>query len=619
MTMNNIVDNRNSGDAQGEVVAGGPQSMQSSASPMQLAPSEIQSTSADLSSESTLLEIQPVPAELEQPLPNLASESSNISDVFTGFKSDDESKDKSGSAEAPGGSSSLAKSEGGTLDLIVDDAIGQPIAGIGIKVLVKKEVVFVGKTDEHGRVTPIKNLPFGSIFEVHVKKDNGEYKFAAIGKIEGSESTANLKSPKTRFEFSTYEHAGIAGKASEHKENVVKLHNQAATSRPQITGNVQKKPEVKAERNEDGVPKAVVQYGMKDWFGRNLLGGEAPRSNAAAFDHLNQLIQFLEKQAGWRHTGESSDAIFAKMRNKTFVEPEEKDPRTSIGACNKYVKIALAFAGYGAGHIIGNNVSPARLMGSPLTTAGFSDITESLPKVKISVDDETIDQVDLLYSMPGDIIVYKKRNAPNEAGHIDVRTYHGFGSDFFWQSTRNGLPDLRKYIVTGVFRQYSDILSIIRLKSFLSIIKEKEAGGFKDPYHGFKYIPSQRPNPFVTFDDFSRHPSSAQDNKPAGAYQIKYVTFDSVTKIMGWPKSFDRMDQDRVAIFLLQGRRAGPAREFPTRTALGYIFEGKVEQAINETKLWNEWACLPGGGRQAQLTMDDVKRKFAEYINEFSK
>lgn len=544
--------------------------------------------------------------------------SPNIGNVFSEFRSSEDNKNGEG---AKNDSTALlpVASEGGTLDLIVDDAIGHPIAGIGVKVLVRKEIIFIGKTDKNGRVPLIKNIPFGSIFEIHVRKDTGEYKFAALGKIEGSENTANLKSPKTKFEFVTYEHVGSPGKANEHKETTSNTHNQVATSRPQITGNLPRKPEVKAERAENGTPKAVVLFGLKDWFGRNALDGVAPRTDAGALDHLNRLIPFLEKQAGWKHTSESSDAIFAKMKNKTFVEPEAKDPRTSIGACNKYVKIALAFAGYGSGHIIGSNVSPARLMGDALTSAGFSNVTDSLPKVKISIGDETIEQIDLIFSMPGDIIVYKKRNAPNEAGHIDVRTYHGFGSDFFWQSTRNGFPDFRKYIVAGVNRQFSDNLAGIRLKSFLRIIKEKEAGGFKDPYHGLKFVPSQRDHPFVTFDDFSRHPSSAEENKPAGAYQIKYVSFDSVTKTMGWPQSFFPIDQDRAAIFLLQGRRHGPASDFPTRTALGYIFEGKVEQAINDTKLWNEWACLPGGGRQAQLTMDDVKREFAEYITEFLK
>ena len=52
----------------------------------------------------------------------------------------------------------------------------------------------------------------------------------------------------------------------------------------------------------------------------------------------------------------------------------------------------------------------------------------------------------------------------------------------------------------------------------------------------------------------------------------------------------------------------------PRRSALGYIMERDVEKAVNETKLWHEWSCLPGGTHKAKITMTDLKVKFTKYV-----
>ena len=47
--------------------------------------------------------------------------------------------------------------------------------------------------------------------------------------------------------------------------------------------------------------------------------------------------------------------------------------------------------------------------------------------------------------------------------------------------------------------------------------------------------------------------------------------------------------------------------------------EGNVEKAVNELKLWNLFAFLPGGGKQQQMTMSELQTDFEKYIKEYSK
>jgi muramidase (phage lysozyme) len=310
----------------------------------------------------------------------------------------------------------------------------------------------------------------------------------------------------------------------------------------------------------------------------------------------------------------TTEEIIAKMINKTFTEPATKAPSDSIRRCARYVKVGLWYAGYGpATESIGPKTGVARLMGPELVKAGFADIGPKLPKIKISVGKKVIEQPDITFALPGDVIVYKKTAAPSEAGHIDLRTYHSFVSDFFWGPARNCFPNVRHYTVTGVYRKYSDTLAEARVKAFLRIIREHMTNGFDDPYLAHKLEGEKH----IGFTDTTKHPYAASgEDKPAGAYQIKWRTFDRYQQTTGWPASFTPVDQDRAAIYELQGK---PATEnHPKRTALGYIMEGKVEQAVNDTKLWNPFTFLPGG-KQQLISMDELKKTFDTYTAEFSK
>lgn len=501
----------------------------------------------------------------------------------------------------------------GALDLIIMDPHGDPISGLRIKMLIKKVEVFVGKTDAKGRIKTIENLKLGSVFEIHVQNDIGNYKLAAIGKIESEENYACLTSPKTRFEFTSYAHNGESGTAAEHKKKVIKSHNQQPASTPGITGNPDTKPTVQQNRNDNGHPVAAVIDGAANWYG--IHNDKAVHPAQDALTKLNTLVAFMEHQATLDYrvlAPITSDEIIIKMRKKTFVEPVGKKPHQFTKWCAKYVKVGLWYAGYGpATQSIGSGVQLARQMGPELIKAGFKEV--ALAKVKIHAGQQIIEQPDITFALPGDVIVYQKTAAPNEAGHIDVRTYHGFISDFVWPA-RNGFPDVRKYTVIGVYRKYSDTLAEARVKAFLRIIREHEAKGFADPYKALRWENNQH----VCFSDMSRHPYAESDiNKPAGAYQIKWHTLRDDLKFTGWQATFIPLDQDRIAIYELQGRASGTS--YPRRTALGYIMEGQVEQAVNETKLWNLFAFLPGGGKQQQITIDALKQTFDIYTKEYAK
>ena len=502
----------------------------------------------------------------------------------------------------------------GTLELVIRDSHGDPIPNLSFKVLIKNQVVFNGASDVNGRIQAIESLKIGSVFEIQVKNDIGSYKRVAIGKIESEEIYACLTSPKTHFEFSTYVHTGEPGNATAHKQKVIKNHNQQPVRTPSITGNAATKLAVQNNRSDAGHPVAAVIDGAANWY--NIHNDKAPPPPQDASTRLHTLIAFMERQATLDYTklGKiTSDEIITRMRKKTFAEPAIKLPKQSKGWCTKYVKVGLWYAGYGpATESIGSGVSPARLMGPELVKAGFKDISDHLPKVKINAGSRLIEQPDITFALPGDVIVYKKTGAPNEAGHIDVRTYHGFVSDFVWPG-RNGFPDVRAYMVLGVYRKYADTIAESRVRAFLRIIREHEAKGFSDAYHALKWDGKHH----ICFTDMSEHPSNRVENKPAGAYQIKWNTLNKVKEETGWPDSFTPIDQDRAAIYLLQSKSNGAA--YPRRTALGYLMEGKVEQAVNDTKLWGLFAFLPGGGKQQLISMDKLKQSFDAYVEEYSK
>ena len=244
-------------------------------------------------------------------------------------------------------------------------------------------------------------------------------------------------------------------------------------------------------------------------------------------------------------------------------------------------------------------------------------------------------QPDLMYTLPGDIIVYKQvvPYLYNADGHIDIRTYHGFVSDFVWRL----LPKLggvksggKQYAVIGVYRKVSDEMAMVRVKAFLKIVREYETNGFSeaDVYFALPDVknPTTRKPLKRMFTSTNTHPFSVDspvqyetsdyydnENTSAGAYQIKLGTWKDVIRDMGWPKKFDIDMQTRIAIHRLQYRndKGRPLH----KTALGYLMQGDIERAVSETNLSDEWSWLPGGKeKNVKISMPELKAKFSAYV-----
>ncbi|MBU1481201.1 MAG: hypothetical protein KKH12_05940 [Gammaproteobacteria bacterium] len=227
-------------------------------------------------------------------------------------------------------------------------------------------------------------------------------------------------------------------------------------------------------------------------------------------------------------------------------------------------------------------------------------------------------QPDLIYTLPGDVIVYAKVDPVQleSAGHIDIRTYHGFLSDAAWAITPAlGSPPSKysRYKVIGVYRKISDTMAMVRVQAFLRLIREHVAGetSLKDQARSYqlKQYDKDAKDPFADLNtEMKTHPYENSTKKtPAGAYQIDQKAFNDVHVMTGWPKTFSTVMQDRVAIYLLQ---ACPTKfaPHPRRSALGYIMENKLDEAVNLIK--QEVGLAHWSGDFA---------KFESYVNEAAK
>jgi muramidase (phage lysozyme) len=481
---------------------------------------------------------------------------------------------------------------GALLDLSIVDWHGKAIPHLSLKVLVKGTEVFNGATDDKGRIPPIEGLPIGSIFEIQIKKDNGSYKLGAIGKINSDESAACLQSPKTRFEFSTEPHLGMPGGAIKHKENVTKNHNQKPTEKPEITGNPDKKPEVKSDRDDKGLPKATVTDGFRDWYNRNADNVAPPPSTSGDIDRVKKLIEFGELQAHWKYDNKITSSAYVKqMMDKTFQVPPSKPMegfQNSIQRCAKYVKIALWYAGYGStNEVIGPAIDPAKNMGPELIKAGFRDITSQIP--------------DGRWAAPGDVIVYQSKGAPSAAGHIDIRTYDGYLSDFLGLY----LP-VSKFVVTGIYRKYHDPLPEKRMRAFLKVFREWECHEERDDSQRYFYM-MEALEGSRRFTDTETHPFTGKIKgkdyrigTPAGTYQITLETYTEFTgERYGIGRGFSPAKQDRLAVAIMEA----------TSNALALVRKGEIHEAVK--KLSGRWSSFPTGKHPRKEKRGDTNYVFS--------
>ncbi|SNS42872.1 hypothetical protein SAMN06265795_102660 [Noviherbaspirillum humi] len=363
-----------------------------------------------------------------------------------------------------------------------------------------------------------------------------------------------------------------------------------------------------------------------------------------AVEQVKRLVEFAENQLSldytpYKRAGAPTINVLAKYAQEKDPKFDPKAPTSPKGICLVYVKVALHRSGYTSGH---GNSRHAKESGADWISYGFTDISQQLPKIEIRYEDvsksisvgvmkadsdtavpekyfATYTQPDLMYTAPGDIIVYEQVHPydPTASGHIDIRTYHGFVSDFSWRtipSLGGQRRDTKRYRVTGIYRKISDPASFRNVDAFLRILRELEAKDYQKPYQALRRENRRE----VTFDSWETHPGTKLGQKVvAGAYQIMWATWNSIIKKTGWPELFNPQMQDRVALYLLQESTSNePDPKGIKRTALGYLMEGKVEEAVEKCSLYKVWACLPGGGKQQQITMPDVLKKHASYVKE---
>jgi muramidase (phage lysozyme) len=144
----------------------------------------------------------------------------------------------------------------------------------------------------------------------------------------------------------------------------------------------------------------------------------------------------------------------------------------------------------------------------------------------------------------------------------------------------------------------------VNVKAFLKLIRYAEHTREDDAVYYLLYG-GQR-----TFTDTSEHPLKepitawGRKSTSAGAYQIIHGTWLQAKK-QGVAQDFTPASQDRVALWLIR-----------SNSALGYVLEGKVEEAITRLRL--QWSSLPGAS-QSKMQMAEAKRLFTKYVAEYTK
>jgi muramidase (phage lysozyme) len=393
---------------------------------------------------------------------------------------------------------------------------------------------------------------------------------------------------------------------------------------------------------------------------------------------VSGLMEIMEHQVKWPWASlPSAGEIVTRINVKTFNWPAESKPETqSDHRCYKSVKVGLWRAGYVRSV---NEDIPAHTAGPWLLREGFKDVTRELPdarwawpgdvivyqypeakRAKNDVAAKEAYQMKLkAYEQQKDAAQkrhdewattrksfdtskadWEEANAgkkypqkftkpepkmppqpkgPDDTnyGHIDVRSYESYLSDFHPKS--NSLPPADKFVVSGVYRKLSDPLADVRLRAFLKVLREWEC--HEEPVDEKRYFMLLKPiNGVRRFSETSRHPQDgiSNTNTAAGAYQITLETYgDFVGATTGIPNGFTPAIQDRIAVAIL---------EVPPRSgasALAMIRAGHIDDAVR--LLSRRWSSLPGGGqpRKGKLakaeyvyTMDDLLKRHRCFMQE---
>ena len=215
-------------------------------------------------------------------------------------------------------------------------------------------------------------------------------------------------------------------------------------------------------------------------------------------------------------------------------------------------------------------------------------------------------------------------------GHIDVRTYDGYISDFKTRMLPRAirLNEKQGFVVTGIFRKVYDPLPEIRVKAFLKILREWECHAIADDtkrYFALYREKGMKEQPY--FADISKHPyEDADRDRPAGGYQIRLTTYKGLTNpIYGVGTGFSPSQQDRLAIALIENY-SNSNLSCAQGDALKYIRTGEIDKAIKILSV-NQWASLSGNSQSTKIneatgkiyTVDEVVFRHTEIMKEMLK
>ncbi|MEK8032543.1 hypothetical protein AACH06_17105 [Ideonella sp. DXS29W] len=517
-----------------------------------------------------------------------------------------------------------------SLDIVVVDSGGLVLPGLALRVWrygsAGKVHVVDAKTDKSGAIPPITTLPLGSRFEIQIRNDRGIYMMAAIGTVQSQRMTGNLMLPHQRFEFATYSHEGTPGTAEKAKRTIANAHSQKPDGRIDVARNATAAPTVTLNRDEQGNPKGIITSGARNMLGQNQISASNPNLGLNAPDKVKALLEFGMEQLTWIHPGNlTSQTIIERMKRSTYTHenrPNGLGSSQTLRRCTKYVKIALWKAGY-----IPNdgdfdpNTSPASKLGPGLLRAGFSDITESLP--------------DARWAAPGDVIVYRRIGAPEADGHIDIRTYDGYLSDF-WDSY---LP-VSQFEVIGIYRKYYDPLPERRVRAFLKVIRSREAetlfktAGDAATYRALPYS-GRKGEAAPRFESFADHPfaNSSEGRNASGAYGIRKSSFKLYTDLRlaqgrsAWvdvssmKEKFSPLVQDRIAVAIMElhpGQGYGSAGyQTMLPTSLALVRSNKIAEAAKQlaTVKTPQWTSLPGGA-ESNYSLEQLLADYQTFYDE---
>ena len=536
---------------------------------------------------------------------------------------------------------------------------GNPIGGLNVRLTIGGQEQ-LQTTDAKGCITPLQTEA-GTQVDIDVQRMDGSYKRIDTDQTGSSNSVWTLTSPSLVLEANTELHQGAAGDASnliptwtdedigvvEYSEPPVsdayrdEGHNYvviAAKAVKNKLANTQHLPDptratppktgarapTQSARDELGNPLVVYIEKVKDWWGRwSFPWLHAQNSHAAEKakvtysgdmrESVKALIDFAEAQVTYDYSKqEGTAAVYAQMKNGTFkhTKNEKPSPEKGPGRCYQWVRLALARTGITDGYLADEKSTTyseqesASSAGGPLLRKGFKDVTDQLP--------------DARWAAAGDVIVYrwtdktwdkrKKSDAkkPNH-GHIDIRSYEAYVSDFIPKSKR---PNWTDYTNIRIYRKHFDPTPTARIRAFLHCLRDFECQAEKNDSKRYDMLNSALPsNPASKrFVGYKSHPwqglalpeefKVGKGSTAAGAYQITRGTWEEMFGLMGSNPAddkdqFDPAVQDRLAVVILEN----------TNFALSKIRIGQIEDAVKS--LIGRWSSLPGASDNSSRKSSD--------------